>query len=132
MGPKIESVSLSSYTATTSDVVTLSGTLRNADFIWLDGRQIFTNRDGYFHEDLALVPGYTIRTLRVKDRYGRTSAQDFGIYLDKPDPHDSYSIRIRPASTSTSSTTHSLTAGESTSTISTHLYGTSEENNNES
>jgi hypothetical protein len=52
-------------------LVTLSGTAFNITHLWLNDRQIFTNEEGYFSEALVLENGYTITTLRAKDRYGR-------------------------------------------------------------
>lgn len=52
-------------------IVTLEGTALNITHLWLNDRQIFTDEQGYFKEALVLENGYTITTLRAKDRYGR-------------------------------------------------------------
>lgn len=52
-------------------IITLSGTARNITHLWLNDRQIFTDEQGNFTEALVLENGYTITTLRAKDRYGR-------------------------------------------------------------
>jgi hypothetical protein len=52
-------------------VVTLEGTAVNITHLWLNDRPIFTNEVGNFKEALVLENGYTIATLRAKDRYGR-------------------------------------------------------------
>ncbi len=52
-------------------MVTLEGTAFNITHLWLNDRQIFTDEQGYFKEALVLENGYTITTLRAKDRYGR-------------------------------------------------------------
>ncbi len=55
-----------------SQVVHLRGKASNISTINLNGRQIFTDRTGYFDEALLLENGYTIATIQATDRYGRT------------------------------------------------------------
>ncbi len=55
-------------------VVTLRGEARNITRLWLNGRPIFTDRNGRFEEALVLENGYTIATLTAEDRYGRRTA----------------------------------------------------------
>ncbi len=52
-------------------IITLSGTARNITHLWLNDRQIYTDENGHFKEALVLGNGYTITTLKAKDRYGR-------------------------------------------------------------
>ncbi|MCB9810589.1 MAG: hypothetical protein H6779_01940 [Candidatus Nomurabacteria bacterium] len=52
-------------------VVELVGTTKNITHLWLNDRPIFTDETGRFDETLVLENGYTIATLRAKDRYGR-------------------------------------------------------------
>lgn len=54
-----------------TQLVTLSGTAYNITHLWLNDRQIYTDEEGRFSEALVLENGYTITTLRAKDRYGR-------------------------------------------------------------
>lgn len=51
--------------------IQLEGTAYNITHLWLNDRQIFTDKAGHFTEALVLENGYTIATLRAKDRYGR-------------------------------------------------------------
>lgn len=53
-------------------VVELSGKASNIVTINLNGRQIYTDKNGYFKEAIILENGYTVVTLTGKDRYGRT------------------------------------------------------------
>lgn len=55
-------------------VVELEGQLFNIVSATLNGRTIFTDESGYFKEALILENGYTIATLAVTDRFGRTAA----------------------------------------------------------
>ncbi|OGG67147.1 hypothetical protein A3I99_02350 [Candidatus Kaiserbacteria bacterium RIFCSPLOWO2_02_FULL_45_11b] len=52
-------------------MIRLTGSAYNITHLWLNDRQIFTDEEGYFDEALVLENGYTITTLRAKDRYGR-------------------------------------------------------------
>ena len=52
-------------------IINLVGTARNITHLWLNDRQIYTDENGYFKEALVLENGYTITTLKAKDRYGR-------------------------------------------------------------
>jgi hypothetical protein len=52
-------------------VVKLEGTAFNITHLWLNDRPIFTDEAGHFTEALVLENGYTVATLRAKDRYGR-------------------------------------------------------------
>ncbi len=53
-------------------VVMLEGTTANIVRLTLNGREIYTDKDGYFKEALILENGYTVATLEAHDRYGRT------------------------------------------------------------
>lgn len=54
-----------------SQLVHLRGKASNISTINLNGRQIFTDRTGYFDEALLLENGYNIATIQATDRYGR-------------------------------------------------------------
>jgi hypothetical protein len=51
--------------------VTLSGAAHNITHLWLNDRQIFTDEAGNFEEALTLENGYTVATLKARDRFGR-------------------------------------------------------------
>lgn len=53
--------------------VTLNGTASNISRLWLNGRPIFTDRNGHFAAAVILENGYTMTTLTAEDRYGRTT-----------------------------------------------------------
>lgn len=56
----------------TERVVDLEGEAQNIVKLALNGRQIYTDKNGYFREALVLENGYTVATLQAHDRYGRT------------------------------------------------------------
>lgn len=51
--------------------ITVSGQVNNASFIFLNGRNIFTDEEGIFQEDLILAPGINIIELSAEDKFGR-------------------------------------------------------------
>lgn len=51
--------------------VTIVGRAENIVSLSLNDRPIFTDDRGNFRETLVLPEGYTIMTLKAKDRYGR-------------------------------------------------------------
>lgn len=56
---------------TNERVMDIKGLTENIVSITLNGRNIFTDESGLFHEQLVLENGYTIMELTVHDRYGR-------------------------------------------------------------
>jgi hypothetical protein len=55
-------------------LIMLQGQARNIVHITLNGRQIYTDKDGNFKEALVLENGYTVATLQAQDRYGRSTS----------------------------------------------------------
>ena len=72
-GPQI-SLSTNASELQTQRQVVLEGEAQNIVRITLNGRQIYTDKDGNFKEALVLENGYTIATLQAEDRYGRTTS----------------------------------------------------------
>lgn len=51
--------------------ITLAGTAENITEITLNGREIVTDQDGHFREQIVLENGYNIVSITAHDRYGR-------------------------------------------------------------
>ena len=73
-------------TIQTERIVTLEGVAENIVFLTLNGRAIYTDKDGYFKEALVLENGYTVATVQANDRYGRSRSytQEF-VYVNPAD-----------------------------------------------
>ncbi len=54
-----------------SPLTEISGTARNISFLSLDGRTIFTDKNGNWNEKQLLSDGYNIIEIDAKDRFGR-------------------------------------------------------------
>lgn len=53
-------------------MIPVEGTVKNASFVMLNGRKIYTDESGRFREELILAPGINILTLEATDRFGKT------------------------------------------------------------
>ena len=101
-----------------SGLIKVTGSTKNVSFLSLDGRQIFTDTNGNFNENLVLLPGYNIITLGATGRYGKEVTKKLQLYLVK----DSINTFV---ATSTATTTLNLASTTSTSTKSSLPTGTS-------
>lgn len=54
-----------------AETLQLRGVAENIRSLTLNGRSIFVDDAGRFREELALMRGYNILTLRARDRFGR-------------------------------------------------------------
>lgn len=75
LGPGIKVTSHQDGSVATTSVITLSGTARNAAWLTLNNRQIFTDEKGVWREKLILSEGQSIISLRVRDRFGRNAGE---------------------------------------------------------
>lgn len=82
LGPGVSITSHKDGTAVHEPQITLSGRARNAAWISLNDRQIFTDEKGFWNEKLILSDGLSIMTLRVRDRFGRESVSSVRLVLN--------------------------------------------------
>lgn len=61
--------------------VTIRGWAKNISLLYLNGRQIFTDKDGSFKESLLLARGYNIIELEAKDKFNRNVKEKREIVL---------------------------------------------------
>ncbi|OGD66997.1 hypothetical protein A2442_02585 [Candidatus Campbellbacteria bacterium RIFOXYC2_FULL_35_25] len=52
-------------------LVEIRGTIKNASYITMNGRQIFVDEEGNFKEKLLLSEGYNITEIEIQDRFER-------------------------------------------------------------
>ncbi len=74
-GPQITITTPDNGSVVTSPLVLIQGSTKNSKTISLNDRPIFIDTSGRFAEQLLLAPGYTILTLRAKDRFGRETVK---------------------------------------------------------
>ncbi len=82
LGPQITIESPKDGEIVSDRVVTLIGRTRNAAWISLNGRQIFTDEEGHWSEKLIVSEGLSIMTVSVRDRFGRTREETVRIILN--------------------------------------------------
>lgn len=63
-------------------LVNLTGRAERISYLNLNGRQIFTDRNGYFEEELLLSPGYNIMTVAGEDAFGRETEEHVRVILN--------------------------------------------------
>ena len=66
-----------------SSLVKISGKAEKAKMITLNGREIFIDKEGNFSEKIAVLPGFSIITIRAEDRFGNAALKKFEIAREK-------------------------------------------------
>ncbi|MBI2086846.1 MAG: Ig-like domain-containing protein [Candidatus Zambryskibacteria bacterium] len=82
LGPQVWIDSPQDGAVVSEPVIAISGRARNAAWISLDGRQIFTDEKGLWSEKLILAEGLSIMTARVRDRFGRETSKNIRIIFN--------------------------------------------------
>ncbi len=54
------------------NIIHMKGLAKNTTSLTLNGKAIFIDEKGIFSQTIVLENGYTIQTLRAKDRFGRS------------------------------------------------------------
>ncbi len=70
-GPKISIEAPENGGVFSSPDIEIKGVAKNISLLYLNGRQIFTDNEGNFFENLLLAKGYNIVELKAKDKFGR-------------------------------------------------------------
>jgi len=63
----------------TDGTLHLSGIARNATMLSLDDKPVLVDQSGAFSEELLLLPGYNIITLKAEDRFGKKTQKEFRV-----------------------------------------------------
>ena len=71
-------------------VLTVSGTAKNVAFVTMNGRQIFVNEQGEFSEVVVPAEGYSVISLKARDRFGRDAEVIRSFVTERP--HEENSI----------------------------------------
>lgn len=81
-GPMVEVTSLKNGQDLAAALVTVQGISKNISFLNLNGRKIFTDKDGNWSEKLLASPGYNIIQVEAKDRFGRDVTKTLEVVLN--------------------------------------------------
>lgn len=82
-GPNISVVAPQNGVTSTTSLILISGVVKHAKEITLDGRPIFVDLLGRFNEKLALMDGYNIIELVAKDNEGRVDKKTIELVYQK-------------------------------------------------
>ena len=78
-GVKIRNVNITDGITVTENIIKLTGNAKNAINLTLDGREILIDERGNFSETIALLSGYNIINIRVKDKFGYVDEKNYKI-----------------------------------------------------
>lgn len=85
-GVKIQVSNLEKYTIVDTGMYTLIGTAKHATNLTINDRRIYIDEQGNFTDQLLLLPGYSILTIRAEDTFGNVSEKRFEIYNTEQKP----------------------------------------------
>lgn len=80
-GPKIKIYTPLDGTTYNQTLIEINGKAENVSYLNLNDRKIFTDKNGYFKEQLLLLPGYNILKLDAKDKFGKYTEKRIGVVL---------------------------------------------------
>lgn len=80
-GPVIKIYNPQNGATYSQSLVEIEGRVKNASFINLSGRKMFTDKNGYFAEKLLLSPGYNIIRIDAKDKFGTYTEKKLELIL---------------------------------------------------
>jgi hypothetical protein len=82
LGPQVKILTPENGSEVSSSLVSIEGIAKNAAWISLNGRQIFTDRNGFWSEELSVSPGTSILTVKTRDRYGREAEKSVQVVVN--------------------------------------------------
>ncbi len=80
-GPVIEVTSPINGQTYSQSLIEVSGTARNIAYLNLNGRPIYTDKEGYFSEKLLLSPGLNIIKLDASDKFKKYTEKRLEVIL---------------------------------------------------
>ena len=72
----------------TSPLIKIKGLAENANYLALDDKPIFTDKDGRFDEKMLLSPGYNIIKLNASDKFGKKTEKIIQVILKEATTSD--------------------------------------------
>lgn len=80
-GPIIEIYTPENGATYNQTLIEIEGRAKNTAYLNLNGRKIFTDREGYFREKLLLFPGYNIIKLDATDKFKKYNEKTLEVIL---------------------------------------------------
>jgi hypothetical protein len=66
-----------------SSLAEIRGKAEKANYIALNGREIFIDKEGNFSETISILPGFSVVTIDAKDKFGKQAEKKFEIVMEK-------------------------------------------------
>jgi hypothetical protein len=82
LGPQISIDTPKDNSVLDASLVNVSGHADNVAYLSLDGRQIYTDKSGYWSEKLIAPEGVSIIELSARDRFGREANKTIRVVLN--------------------------------------------------
>lgn len=98
-GPKITIISPKNGSTVDTPDIQFDSIIKNATFITIDNRQVFTDNSGVFKDKLLLSPGYNIIVVEAEDKFRNKVTEKLELYRTKKETDISPIIEIQEAST---------------------------------
>jgi hypothetical protein len=80
-GPSIEIFNPKSGATYSQTLIEVEGMAKNVAYLNMNGRPIFTDKNGYFKEKFLLSPGYNVIKLDAEDKFKKYTEQKLEIIL---------------------------------------------------
>lgn len=80
LGPRIEVLEPEDGALISSPTLIVKGTVKNGSFISLNGRNIFTDNNGIFSEEILPQYGYNVMKIEAQDRFGKRTEKLIRFY----------------------------------------------------
>jgi len=97
LGPEIDFIEPVNGATITDNPVFTQGIIKNASFITMNGYRIYTDKSGFFREEVGLYPGYNIIEVVAQDRFGDSIQKTIRLYYSGKVPE----LKFGSTSTST-------------------------------
>ena len=80
-GPSLSIDIPENYTTSGDGFITLSGTSKNTESLWLNGGPLLIDQEGKFEKKLLLPSGGAILSFVATDRFGRSVSERRTVYV---------------------------------------------------
>lgn len=80
-GPSIEIYNPKNGTTYSQTLIEVEGLVKNVAYLKMNGRAIFTDKNGYFNEKFLLSPGYNVIKLEAEDKFKKYTEKILEITL---------------------------------------------------
>ncbi|HEU0085718.1 MAG TPA: hypothetical protein VFQ59_02045 [Candidatus Paceibacterota bacterium] len=82
-GVKIKDINISEGAVIEESIFVIRGNAKNAIEISINGREIWIDQEGNFHEAIAFLPGYNMVNIQAKDKFGNRDEKNYQLIFAK-------------------------------------------------